>query len=247
MFFEQSPLFFTFFLGMILSMFLCACETIPLSDAPISETVASRNVSAPTLRDLKPQGFYHTVERGDTLWSIAKTYDISLDHVVAVNRLPDAEDLDVGQMIFIPGRRSAEDRLSLKNKMSAVPFESDFIWPVKGRIINQFNDEVDGYINRGIDIVADAGAEIHAARSGVVTFSDAVLGGKGTMIIINHRANFQTVYAYNRMNLVKEGDVVRQGQVIGYVGSSGRLNRTALHFEIRNNSVPRDPSVFLPS
>jgi murein DD-endopeptidase MepM/ murein hydrolase activator NlpD len=232
---------------LVMAILICACETMFLSDEPGLKPVTSSASSVPTVRDLRPEGFYHTVEKGETLWSIAKTYDIALDQVVKTNRLPDAEVLDIGQMLFIPGRNHSDTHISLQDKLSAVPLEKDFVWPLKGHVINRFDDEVNGSANKGIDIGADTGTEIYAARSGVVTFSDTVVGGKGNMIVITHRGNFQTVYAYNQTNLVKAGDVVFQKQVIGSVGRSGRLSRAALHFEIRHNAVPHDPLAYLSS
>jgi len=97
----------------------------------------------------------------------------------------------------------------------------------------------------GIDISAAEGAPVRASRAGHVLYSDQ-LPGYGNLIIVAHDQGYATVYAHNRENRRRVGDEVRQGDVIGTVGSTGKTSGPNLHFEIRKDNVARNPLYFLP-
>lgn len=97
----------------------------------------------------------------------------------------------------------------------------------------------------GIDISANRGASVVAARDGKVIFSDR-LSGYGNVVIIEHASDYTTVYAHNQENLVRTGAMIRRGQKIATVGSSGEHDDPLLHFEIRKNNVARNPLFYLP-
>lgn len=97
----------------------------------------------------------------------------------------------------------------------------------------------------GIDIAANRGASVFAARDGKVIFSDR-LSGYGNVVIIEHASDYTTVYAHNQENLVRTGAMIRRGQKIATVGSSGEHDDPLLHFEIRKNNVARNPLFYLP-
>jgi len=78
-----------------------------------------------------------------------------------------------------------------------------------------------------------------------VLYSDR-LRGYGNLIIIAHDEGYATVYAHNRENRRRAGDEVRQGDVIGVVGSTGKTSGPNLHFEIRKDNVARNPLFYLP-
>jgi murein DD-endopeptidase MepM/ murein hydrolase activator NlpD len=71
------------------------------------------------------------------------------------------------------------------------------------------------------------------------------MSGYGNMIEIRHADGYTTRYAHNQANLVKEGDRVEQGQVIALLGSSGRATGAHVHFEVRKDGDPVDPSEFI--
>ena len=193
----------------------------------------------------KPQGLYHTVEKGETLWRIGETYNVSVDELARINRLPDASYLEVGQMLFIPQKGIRAGRSTPDAQLASLPREDDFIWPLNGTLLNHYGVLVDGTRNKGIDIKAAEGAAIQASRSGIVSFAGEEVKGYGKVIILDHRDDFQTVYAYNSRNLVHEGERVRQGQIIAHVGKSGRTRISAIHFEIRKSSRPNNPLLYL--
>lgn len=98
-------------------------------------------------------------------------------------------------------------------------------------------------VHTGIDFVAPTGTPIWAAADGVVTTSDAsgYNGGWGKTIVITHQTNVTTRYAHMSKLIVKEGDQVKRGQIIGYSGSTGRSTGPHLHFELRINGKTKNP------
>lgn len=96
----------------------------------------------------------------------------------------------------------------------------------------------------GVDFSAPVGTPITAVASGVVTLS-ADGGGYGNLVEISHGSNFETRYAHNKINLVKFGDVVKKGQIIALVGSTGRSTGSHVHFEVYKNGRVVDPAVYL--
>jgi murein DD-endopeptidase MepM/ murein hydrolase activator NlpD len=96
----------------------------------------------------------------------------------------------------------------------------------------------------GIDIDANSGDPITAAAEGVVSFS-GVRSGYGNVVEIDHGNGYKTLYAHNSANLVRAGDVVRAGQLIGKVGSTGRSTGSHLHFEVMLNGRQVNPRQYL--
>jgi murein DD-endopeptidase MepM/ murein hydrolase activator NlpD len=127
-----------------------------------------------------------------------------------------------------------------------VAFEGDFLWPIRDdiRITSTLGPRW-GKFHAGLDISAAKGTIIVASMEGRVVKSE-YMGGYGNVIIIESRNNFITKYGHNSINLVKEGDFVKKGQIIALVGSSGRSTGPHVHFEIRIKDVPLEPMDFLP-
>jgi lipoprotein NlpD len=99
--------------------------------------------------------------------------------------------------------------------------------------------------NKGVDIAARAGDPVLAAADGRVVYAGAGLRGYGNLIIVKHNNTYLTAYAHNQTLLVKEDQMVRQGQKIAEMGSSD-ADRVKLHFEIRRQGKPVDPLRYLP-
>lgn len=124
--------------------------------------------------------------------------------------------------------------------------DSGFSWPLhEGKLTSLFGGRKRDY-HEGIDIRANRGSPIYAARDGEVIYSSRKIRGYGNMIVIKHDDEFASVYAHNRKNLVKRGAHVTQGQLLGYVGATGKATGPHLHFEIRKREVAQDPLLFLP-
>src|SRR5207237_9307885 len=115
-----------------------------------------------------------------------------------------------------------------------------FIWPVHGPVTSEFGPRWGGF-HSGIDIGADIGTPIHSAKRGVVSFAGWNDGGYGNFVIIDHGDGTATAYAHQTQVGCSVGQVVAQGQTIGYVGSTGNSTGPHLHFEIRVNGVAQNP------
>ena len=111
-----------------------------------------------------------------------------------------------------------------------------FIWPVPGY---RYCSRWYGSGHKGVDICASAGTPIYASAGGTVTKAGYNKAGAGTgygySIIISHGSGYATVYAHCLSLAVHSGQSVKQGQLIGYVGSTGRSSGNHCHFEIRRN------------
>lgn len=124
----------------------------------------------------------------------------------------------------------------------------NYMWPVDGgKIVSFYGWRSSRKFHDGIDIKADSGTKVFAAKSGEVIYSDHKIRGYGNMIVIRHNASFSTVYAHNKVNLVSKGDVVQQGDLIANVGSTGHSSGPHLHFEVRKGKYSADPLKYLSS
>jgi murein DD-endopeptidase MepM/ murein hydrolase activator NlpD len=115
-----------------------------------------------------------------------------------------------------------------------------FVWPTHGVITQSF-----WQYHPGIDIAADVGTQEFATAGGRVVF--AGWGSYGIYVEIDHGNGFHSIYGHMSAVLVKTGDVVTQGQVIGLMGATGRASGPHLHFEIRYQGAPQNPIDLLPS
>lgn len=118
------------------------------------------------------------------------------------------------------------------------------IWPVRGPVTSGFGYRW-GRLHAGIDIGAGTGVPIRAAKGGEVIFS-GTMSGYGNVVIIDHGRGFTTLYAHQSRIAASDGQSVGQGEVIGYVGSTGRSTGPHLHFETRVNGSPQNPRNYLP-
>lgn len=117
-----------------------------------------------------------------------------------------------------------------------------WMWPSDGRIVATFDEGK----NKGIDIAGRAGQPVVAAGSGKVMYAGSGIRGYGNLVIVKHSNNLLSAYAHNRAILVKEGANVAKGQVIAEMGDSD-ADSVKLHFEIRQQGKPVDPTRFLPA
>ncbi len=121
-----------------------------------------------------------------------------------------------------------------------------FSWPTRGTLLSSFGKKSSGIFNEGINISAQIGREIRAAAGGKVVYAGNGLRGYGNLIIIRHQGGWLSAYAHQRRFAVRKGERVEKGQVIGYVGDSGNVDRPQLHFAIRKGKEAQDPLKHLP-
>ncbi|MCB1173160.1 MAG: peptidoglycan DD-metalloendopeptidase family protein [Leptospiraceae bacterium] len=180
---------------------------------------------------------YHTVKKGEYLGRIARTYKVSLSQLRSWNGLKKGSVIQIGQKLKIQTR---QQRIPAGYKYAAV-----FDWPVRGVITSGYGHRSNPFTrtsqyHKGIDIGVSIGTPFQAARDGVVILSRR-MGGYGNCIFVRHTNGYVSVYAHNKINMVKVGDVVRRGQVIGQVGRTGSATGPHLHFEVRKWKRPMNP------
>lgn len=119
-------------------------------------------------------------------------------------------------------------------------------WPVNGAITGKFGQEIGGVKNEGILIAAPEGTPIHAAQAGEVVYvgNDAKL--YGNLVILRHASGDMTSYAHAKSIVVAKGNKVEAGALLGYVGHTGNVGSSALHFAMRKQGASVDPLKELP-
>ena len=127
-----------------------------------------------------------------------------------------------------------------------------FVWPVKGRISGRFGSQriyqgVPGAYHSGLDIAPGAGVPYVAPADGVVTLAASKpFSLEGNLLIIDHGMGLNSAFLHSSRLAVKEGDRVRQGQLLGYVGATGRASGPHLHWSLKWKDARLDPLLFLP-
>ncbi|MCI0409294.1 MAG: LysM peptidoglycan-binding domain-containing M23 family metallopeptidase [Acidobacteria bacterium] len=177
-------------------------------------------------------GVYHRLKKGQTLSTLSRAYHVPVSTLVQVNGIGDPNSIPVRTPIFIPG---AARVLSIPSDESL-----NLAWPLMGRVTSPFNMEGKHRHHEGIDIDGVLGQRIRAAGAGRVLEAGRE-GRYGNAILIDHGEGLTTFYAHASKLLVRTGDPVKQGEVIGEVGRSGNARGTHLHFEARRNGRPVNP------
>lgn len=208
-------------------------EELSLLEAQLNEMISSLNPN-------RIVSFEEDGPQGGIEWSVEN------------NQLNDEDPQNLVQLKYevptlIEKYKVALDELELlKDELRSIPI----YWPADTeRITSQFGNRVDPFTKRqafhnGIDLAGPWGTEIYATGDGVVEFS-GYDGGYGRSIIINHGNSYKTRYAHLTNLLVEEGDKVKQGDLIGLMGSTGRSTGVHLHYEIIHNGEVIDPFPYM--
>lgn len=117
-------------------------------------------------------------------------------------------------------------------------------WPIRGTLTSGFGSRW-GRLHAGIDVGAGMGTPIRAAKAGEVILAGG-FGGYGNAVIVDHGGGLTTLYAHQSRVGTTEGASVGQGDVIGFVGSTGNSTGPHLHFETRVSGSPQNPMRYLP-
>lgn len=194
------------------------------------------------IKVLSGNGIFYKVRKGDSLYKISKKYNVKIDDIKNYNKIS-GNNLKAGQSLYLPNPDLKLVKKAVKKKSVA------FKMPVKWRGVTspfgkRFHPVLKRYIyHKGIDMRAKY-VPLYASRSGKVTYA-GWMSGYGKIIIIKHSGGYETRSAHlNNIN-VKVGQYVKQGQVIGKTGMTGRVTGPHLHFEIRKNGVPYNPMKYL--
>jgi murein DD-endopeptidase MepM/ murein hydrolase activator NlpD len=190
-----------------------------------------------TLTILPVTGLQYTVKKGDTLGSIAKKYGGEASEIASFNGIEESA-LAVGTVIIIPDGEvpaapSSSGSSSISNGIPRGTLEQIgyYLRPLIGGTRSQ---GIHGY--NGVDLAAPSGTPILASASGdvIVAKQGGWNGGYGNYVVIQHDNGSQTLYSHASSIIVAVGQHVVQGQVLGYVGRTGKATGNHLHFEIRN-------------
>ena len=219
---------------LIIFCFLSGCVT-----SGKSKPIPAEPATLVTQPQPKPEGIYHKVQKGETVWRIAKTYNVSLDEVVKVNNIPNAASIEENQLLFIPGVKEIKQIIQKTPEIK----KDEFFWPIKGRVLSYFNDSNGSLSNRGIDVEAADGENVKASREGVVVLADYI-SGYGYTLILDHEDGYYPVYAHNAQLLVKLNDHVLRSEAIAKAGKNGKAS--FVHFEIRQGKQAFNPLHYLP-
>ncbi len=117
-------------------------------------------------------------------------------------------------------------------------------WPTSGPVTSEYGQRW-GRLHAGIDIAPPAGTPIYAAAGGTVILS-GWQDGYGNVVIIDHGGGISTLYGHQSERVAQQGQQVSRGQLIGYVGSTGRVTGPHLHFEVRAGGTAQNPRNYLP-
>lgn len=201
-----------------------------------------------TLTILPITSIKYTVKKGDTVASIAKRYSADATDIQNYNGIDDST-LEVGAVILIPGGEltapaATVKKTTVKAKITVGAEPAHDVGPSgTATQIGYYASPLSHYIEtqgihgyNGVDLAAPNGTPIMASADGsvVVSRNSGYNGGYGSYVVIAHDNGSQTLYAHMSKVAVSVGATVTQGQVIGYVGSTGKSTGSHVHFEIRN-------------
>lgn len=206
-----------------------ASEVTALYGLKQNKLTEAKSAAAPAIvvasDSLSPQAYTQSVDQLDSLRHKALSGQV----YQLLNTAPTRSFGDLG------------DTLNLANAPS--------LWPVVGPVTSSFGERSDpfngeGAFHAGIDISAGFGEAVHATADGTVEMADRG-SGYGREIVINHGFGVKTLYGHLSGFAVTDGQEVKRGQIIGYVGSSGRSTGPHLHYEVRIRDTPVNPHKYL--
>jgi len=206
------------------------------------------------LKILPVSGARHTVKRGETIYSIAKDYQVDAQNMIdyPFNTFSNDETfaLSAGQELVIPDGIKPKEvvidtRYTATRTVAPIPGvvgEGNFMWPTSGGISQRYS-----WYHQAVDISNRGNPAIVAAQGGTVTTAGWNGGGYGNFVVIDHGNGYKTLYAHmlNNSIVVKAGQKVGQGQKLGIMGSTGRSTGTHLHFEVIGPSGKLNPLTVL--
>lgn len=194
-------------------------------------------------------GVFHMVRPGQTLADIARAYGLSLKDILKSNPQRGDADLHPGDVLYLPGAAYLTRQDMRWLALVALADQKGFLKPTTGRFADGFGMRLHPITHKmafheGLDLAPGRGARVVASQDGKVIFA-AIRAGYGRLIILDHGEGLTSWYAHLDEILVKPGQEVKRGALIGKVGNSGRTTGPHLHFEVRLNGKPRNPLLYL--
>jgi lipoprotein NlpD len=187
----------------------------------------------------------YVVRPHDTLYSIAWRYGLDFRDLARWNHIGPDFHINVGQPLSLAPRASRlppprPPPSRAQSQPAPIATALTWVWPTDRSGAPR---PVSG---GGILLSGQVGQDVRAACAGRVVYIGNGIRGYGNLIIIKHGENLLSAYAHNRESLVREGQEVARGEVIGHMGE-GAPGKPVLYFEIRRNGKPVDPLSFLPN
>ena len=186
--------------------------------------------------DAASLGICHKVLRGQTLYSIARAYQVPLQMMAGLNGIVDPAHIEAGRKLFVPGATA-----TLEVPPTTAPL---LAWPLSGQVTSAFGTEGGRPHHEGIDIDGVKGDIIRAAASGRVTWAGSERG-YGNMVVLDHGGGLSTLYAHAERLLVGSEEWVEAGEPVAQVGDTGNARGAHLHFEVRRDGRALNPMPLL--
>ncbi len=213
---------------------------------------------------------YHIIKKGDNLFSLSQRYAVSQFQIANLNNLNDPFELTIGDKLLIPKNNDfsvleefdSKKNNNINNKIIIIPkneninkrkevnkklvepnfSDNNFSWPLRGEIVNEFGPVAKGVHNDGVNISASQGTPVATTAPGEVVYIGKNLKSFGTLVLVKHEGRIISAYAHLQNNInISEGSNLKAGDIIGYVGSTGKVETPQLHFEVRKNRIPINP------
>jgi len=228
-------------------------QNITLTDINIAALTGENN-GASKAAENREFNKVHIVTQTDTLFSIAKSYNVSVSEIMSANQLHSV-DVKAGLSLSVPSidKKKLEISKIASSKESAVSQTAPdrrFLWPSSSRLItSKYGTRIHPVyhsrkFHNGLDIGASYGSKIRAAENGTVVFSDWK-SGYGRTVIIKHSKDLYTLYAHCSVLTAKRGQSVKRGDTIAKIGSSGISTGPHLHFSVQKNGSFINPMIKL--
>ncbi len=160
------------------------------------------------------------------------------------------EAVDVLKGSFVEQEITVNEMIALLNEKKDKVAATPSIYPTYGYITSNYGYRVDPVyggreFHTGMDIANTHGSQVFATADGVVTAAHYAYNGYGYQVIVNHGNGFETFYGHNSRLAVKPGDYVRKGEVIAYVGRTGKTTGSHVHYEVRLYGQTTNPQTYL--
>jgi LysM repeat protein len=199
---------------------------------------------------LPVDGALHTVQKNETLESIASKYKVDVATIVgyAANNVESTSKLDVAQRLVIPGgikpivvkKVTVDEGYQATAPSGSQKGTGRFAWPTTGLITQK---SWSGHV--AIDLYIHVGTPIYAADAGYVALIKRTVGSYGLQVLIDHGNGYQTRYAHLSAVHVEVGQSVARGEKIALSGNTGKSTGPHLHFEVIENGVRVNPLRYL--
>ncbi len=233
-----------------------------------SDTNLDLPLDADDMEGTRPQdhnhapGPFHETARGEILIP-ALLFDSASPGSEVVGRVGRGEEVDIlartrnedntqKREWFLVRKINGEEGWVREDHLRRLPAKREvFIVPARGPLSSRFGYRVHPVtkkkysFHKGIDIAAPRGSPVRASSGGKVIRSEFNRNGYGNLVVIQHEKDLTTWYGHLEKRSVRKGDAIRQGDLLGTVGSTGRATGPHLHFEVRRGNTALDPEAWI--